>query len=355
MNVPVIIPTYNPSERILEVIDGLLSAGFGQIIVIDDGSRPECGQIFAKISENRRCVLLSHEKNFGKGHGLKTGFKYVLENIGDCDGVVTADDDGQHTPADIFRVAQKMLETGVTVLGARDFSGGDGGKIPLKSRFGNGLTRFVFRFLCGISITDTQTGLRAIPMNCLGQIAEISGEGFEYETNMLLEMKRLSLGFAEEPISTIYRAGNSSTHFNPLTDSIKIYSVIIKFTLSSAACSLIDIGLFTLLNLGLVRPFAGNENARIFAATLGARAVSSLANYLLNRRGVFRSEKSVKKSAVRYYILCAAQFAVSFMLVSALTAFFGTEKSLWQTVIKAAADTLLFFAGFGIQRDWVYK
>ena len=350
VNVPVLIPTYDPTERIIDVANGLFSAGFTRLIVIDDGSRPECAPIFAKLEEMPQCTVLHHDVNRGKGRGLKTGFSYIMEHLPDCPGVVTTDDDGQHAPEDILRCAEKMQQTGRAVLGARDFSGDD---VPPRSRFGNNCTRFVFRALCGIKITDTQTGLRALPISCLPALTKLSGERFEYETNMLLEMKRLGIPFDEVKIQTIYNDKNSGSHFHPLRDSIKIYAVIFKFMLSSGLCSLIDIGLFTLINL-LTAPLFSNEELRILAATVGARVVSSLVNFLVNRNGVFRSGKNIRRAAVRYYTLAACQLAVSWLCVSGLAMLFGGGASIWQTLIKIIVDTALFFVSFGIQRDWVY-
>ncbi len=352
MNVPVIIPTYNPSESIISVVDGLKAQGFKDIIIINDGSAPDRAPLFDALRNTEGCTVLKHEVNSGKGRGLKTGFNYVLQNFADCDGVVTTDDDGQHLPEDIFRCAERMCETKTAVLGARDFSGDN---VPPKSKFGNNMTRFVFRFLCGIKITDTQTGLRAIPRRYLGAFAKVSGERFEYETNMLLEMKTLSLPFVEEPITTVYSDNNKATHFSPFKDSIKIYAVILKFMLSSLIASIIDILLFTLLNLCLAAAFGENESARVFTATAGARVVSSLVNYFVNKSRVFRSEQPIKRTVIRYYILCAAQLTLSFLLVNGLSMLFGTDKSIWQSVIKMVVDTGLFFLSFGIQREWVYK
>lgn len=162
MNVPVLIPTYNPTERIIEVVRSLISAGFERLIIVDDGSRPECSPIFAALAEMPQCTLLHHDVNRGKGRGLKTGFAYILAHMPECSGVVTTDDDGQHSPEDILRCAEKMEQSGRAVLGARDFTEDD---VPPRSRFGNNCTRFVFRALCGIRITDTQTGLRALPVS----------------------------------------------------------------------------------------------------------------------------------------------------------------------------------------------
>ena len=107
VNVPVLIPTYNPTERIIEVVRSLISAGFERLIIVDDGSRPECSPIFAALAEIPQCTLLHHDVNRGKGRGLKTGFAYILEHMPECCGVVTTDDDGQHSPEDILRCAEK--------------------------------------------------------------------------------------------------------------------------------------------------------------------------------------------------------------------------------------------------------
>lgn len=350
VNVPILIPTYDPTERIIAVVSGLVSVGFKRLVIVDDGSRPECAPIFLELAEMPQCTVLHHDVNRGKGRGLKTGFTYILEHLPDCPGVVTTDDDGQHAPEDILRCAEKMQQTGRAVLGARDFSCDD---VPPRSRFGNNCTRFVFRALCGIKITDTQTGLRALPLSYLPALTKLSGERFEYETNMLLEMKRLGLPFDEVKIQTIYNDKNSGSHFHPLRDSIKIYAVIFKFMLSSGLCSLIDIGLFTLINL-LTAPLFGNEELRILTATVGARVVSSLVNFLVNRNGVFRSGKNIRRAAVRYYTLATCQLGVSWLCVSGLAMMFGGGASIWQTLIKIIVDTVLFFISFGIQRDWVY-
>ena len=77
-----------------------------------------------------------------------------------------------------------MIREYKVVLGVRTFDGDD---VPFKSRFGNNLTSFVFKAMCGLNISDTQTGLRAIPYRYLQTFCEIEGEHFEYETRMLLE------------------------------------------------------------------------------------------------------------------------------------------------------------------------
>lgn len=350
MNISVILPSYDPSEKLLRAVDALTEQGFDDIIVVNDGSHSQTVKYFEQIKDKPNITVLTHEVNKGKGRALKTGFEYFLENRPDRAGVVTTDDDLQHSCADIRACAELMEQSGKAVFGARDFSGKD---IPPKSRIGNRITTFTFRFLCGIRITDTQTGLRAIPREYLPELIKVSGERFEYETNMLLAFKQNDLEFRELPIKTIYSDNNSGTHFNPFKDTIKIYAVILKYILSSLAASLIDLGAFTLLNLLL--PKEWEEWLRIFTATTLARVVSSAVNFTINRRRVFKSDTNLSSSLVKYYCLCVCQAALSYGLVYCITRLTGASKSLLQTVFKMVVDTVLFLFTFVLQREWVFK
>lgn len=180
--------------------------------------------------------------NLGKGRALKTAFNHCLLASGGisggadsvCRGIpgcVTADSDGQHTPADILACMRSLWDNPESlILGCRDF---DGPAVPARSSFGNKCTRQVFRYLLGLSVSDTQTGLRAIPAFFMEKLLEVKGERFEYETNMLIEAKNLNIRILEVPVKTIYIEENKTSHFNPIKDSLRIYLVFGKFLFSS--------------------------------------------------------------------------------------------------------------------------
>lgn len=350
MNISVILPSYNPSQKLINAVKALTEQGFDDIIVINDGSKDSCKEIFDEVASYPNVTLLNHEKNKGKGRALKTGFEYFLENRKEKSGVVTTDDDLQHTPSDIMDCVREMEEKGVAVFGARNFKGDN---IPPKSRIGNNITSFTFRFLCGIKITDTQTGLRSLPRSYLPTLTKVGGERFEYETNMLLSMKQEGLEFCEHPIETIYADNNSGTHFNPFKDSIKIYAVILKYLVSSLASSILDLIVFTLLNMFLPKDM--DPMLRIFLATAIARVISSAVNYTVNKNKVFKSKGHVRSSLLKYYCLCVAQALCSYALVYFITYLTHVEQSILQTVYKMIVDIVLFFLCFTLQREWVFK
>lgn len=349
-NISVVLPSYKPDEKLIAVVEGLTQKGFRDILVVNDGSGSDYDTIFEKAASYPGVTVLVHPVNKGKGCGLKTAFRYCLENRPDCTGVITVDGDNQHHPDDIMACCEKLAEDpSYVILGARDFSGDD---VPPRSKFGNVLTRSIFRFACGIKITDTQTGLRAIGREHLPLMLEIQGERYEYETNMLLEMKAHYVDFKEVTIRTIYIDDNDSSHFNPLKDSIKIYKTIFAFIASSIISCVLDLVLFFLFITLLSHFMPEGENLNIVLATGGARICSSLCNYTLNRKKVFRS--GGKSSLVRYYILCIVQFAASAGLVSLFSWFFHAGN-FGKTVLKAIVDTLLFLVSYQIQREWVFK
>ncbi len=349
MKITVIIPSLNPDEKLVQVVNGLIEKGFEDILLINDGSDEEHMKPFETVGKYKQCHIVNHNVNKGKGRALKTAFEYCLENRKDIDGVITVDGDNQHSAEDIYACSKKMVELkNHVILGVRDFSGEN---VPPKSKFGNNMTKFVFRVFCGLKITDTQTGLRAIPFEYMKLMTDIKGERFEYETNMLLEMKQSQIPFTEVGINTIYIEENASTHFHPIKDSIKIYGVILKFLMSSLLSSLIDIAAFAILSV----IFDKLETAtRLLIATVGARIISSMVNYTFNRKAVFKSSASVKKSMLRYYILCVIQMMVSYSLVWGVTELLSIGNAL--TVLsKVIIDTCLFVISFKVQRMWVFK
>lgn len=347
LDLSIIIPSYNPDEKLIKVVEGLREKGFHDIIVVNDGSDSLHQEPFSLI--DRYCTVIHHKVNKGKGKAMKTAFEFCLDNRKKSAGVITVDGDNQHHPDDVYACGKALLENpDHLILGCRNFSGDD---VPTRSKFGNNITRGVFRFLCGLKISDTQTGLRAISTKRLPEMLEIKGERYEYETNMLLETKNYDIEITEVPIRTIYLDENNSSHFNPIKDSIKIYGIIIKFFINSIASTGIDLLLFFVADSLLHRTLLP-EAAMIFMATAFARVCSSLFNYKMNRKVVFGQGSAT--SIVKYYVLCVCQMSVSAGIVFALSSVFHATSVL-STILKAITDTCLFFISFRIQKDWVFR
>jgi len=336
--VVLIIPAFQPAESLLDVVRSVAGSGFAAILVVDDGSAPACRPIFDEVQQQAGVRLLRHAVNLGKGAALKTAMNYALVEFPDLDGVVTADADGQHAPEDICAVARMFGEhTDALVLGARAFSG----PVPLRSRFGNELTRTVMRLVVGHRLTDTQTGLRAIPRGLAERLLKVPASGYEFELEMLIAAKHLGIEVLESPIQTIYQKGNPTSHFQPLRDSMRIYFVLLRFGFMSIATAALDNIVFYILF---------HTTGALPASLLGARVLALLFNYTLVRNAVFLSHATHKVVFPRYLLLAAANVCFSFALITSLTNLF----SIAVMPTKILVESILFIANFAIQRDFVF-
>ncbi|MFD1135941.1 GtrA family protein [Paenibacillus urinalis] len=335
----ILIPAYEPDERLLDLIIQLLNCELGPIVVIDDGSGPAYSRIFALV-KSLRCTVLTHETNLGKGRALKTGFAHI-QRAGLPGPIITADSDGQHLPHDIQRIyeaVQKQTVPGM-VLGSRRFSG----KVPLRSRFGNTVTRAVFTLTTGNKVYDTQTGLRGFPLSMLSWLSDLPGERFEYEMNMLLTANTAGYPITEEYIDTVYLDENKSSHFRPVADSLRIYYPILLFSTSSLLSALLDFAL-----LFIVHYFSSN----LLLSVVVARLCSSVFNYSMNRRYVFMGgpTKRVCQTLPKYFALVLLILLLNYGLL-----YFYNEKLIIPLLAaKILTEASIFVFSYWAQRRFVY-
>ena len=345
--VTVLIPAYNPDEKLLALLPKLKER-FSRIVIVDDGS-VKGREIFPQAEKYVEKILV-HERNRGKGAALKTGFAY----LGDSTDVITADSDGQHTPEDIAKVAEGLRNhRDGLVLGVRSFSG----KVPLRSRFGNWWTRWFFFLMTGLMIRDTQTGLRGIPAALLPRVARIPGDRYEYEMAMLADAKNHPSRPLQIPIETVYIDSNATSHFNPLLDTIRIYRSLFQFCISSVLSFLIDNGIFAAVMWVLTAKDTPRRDD-VLVALVAARVVSSHFNYFYNRFVVFRRERATPhrrhRSYYGYIALVLAVGAASYALTEGCAALLDV-RGVAVTVVKIAADIALFVASYLVQKKLIFR
>lgn len=346
--VTIVIPSLNPDEKLIQLLDGLRAAAFTDIVVINDGSTSEYDSFFHTARTEYGCTVLTHAVNQGKGRALKTAFHHLLTRSEPCEAAVTVDADGQHRVNDIRAVAEETVAHPETlVMGCRDFSSKTV-DIPARSRFGNVMTSRCLRFLCGITLSDTQTGLRGFSPAAMRTFLSTKGERYEFEMNMILDAKEHGMPLREVPIETVYIEENRTSHFNPLKDSLRIYAVFAKFIVSSLGSFVADLLLFTLFCFWF-RPIG--LSTAIVVASYAARVLSALLNFTLNKRTVFKKQGHFGRTLFRYIILCACQITISAFATQGLVLL----TSLNETLVKAVMDCILFVISFRIQRGWVFK
>lgn len=347
MDKVILIPAYKPSELLVDFVRELKENSL-ETVVVDDGGGDEFDGIFNSIAD--LCKVIRYTPNRGKGAALKTGFKYIRENIPSCKYVITADADGQHKISDIIRVAERLAEENenVMVTGARHFEN----EVPLRSRLGNNVTRFVYNLLTRQKVTDTQTGLRGFHISALPWLESIKGDRYEYEMNMLMKAGEEGVEIREVKIETVYENNNASSHFRPFADSVRIYKTIftastpLKYLFSSVLAFVINYGIYALLVWAL-KPVI---SVYLLISTLVAWIVSSFINFTVNRSFVFEKKDKYLASFAGYYSLAVfvylAKLGITYLFVDVI--------HVSEYIAMPIAEVVLFVVTYFVQKLFIF-
>lgn len=219
MNIAVIIPSLNPDNKLLDLVNKLIEKGLKNIIVVNDGSSEEYNKIYDKLPKEVRYI--KYKNNQGKGYALKTAVKELTSE----DAFITVDSDGQHKVSDVLRVA-KELENNNLVFGARNFKQKN---VPFRSKFGNAFSRLAYFIKTLKRCPDTQTGLRGINIKYKDLFINTKGDRYDFEMNFLCSLKE-KIKYID--IETIYeKDNNKKSHFKVIKDSFLIYKNLFIFLL----------------------------------------------------------------------------------------------------------------------------
>ncbi len=270
----VLIPAYEPDEHLTDLAERLSNKGFA-VLVVDDGSGEKYSGIFNAVRKNATVITI--EKNCGKGAALKTGMRYIRDNIPECENFITCDADGQHRIEDVERVRDCLHKGDKFVLTVRKTKK----DIPLRSKVGNGLSRFVYALLTNKYLSDNQSGLRGFSRTHLDWLISVEKDKYDYEMNVLYYAAKKGVRISTIPIEAIYIDNNESSHFNPIKDTYRIYKSLfwlargtfIGFIISEAAILLASI-------------IWGYDNVSFSVPSAGA--LSYLVSFILNKFIVFR-------------------------------------------------------------------
>lgn len=212
-NVVLLIPAYNPLPSLLSFVESLQTLRTASIVVVNDGSDTKCAPIFDHLQQIG-CIVLHHKENIGKGQALKMGFNYVLKHCRKAQGVITVGAHGQHRLQDVERILQttQLFSDGI-VLAVREFRSKE---VPLINFFANRAASVLFETFFHKRLLDIQSGLRFVPQQHLLWLKNVPGEGFNYDTNMLVEAIERDVPIYEVPIGYVRVKKNSVIFYDEI-------------------------------------------------------------------------------------------------------------------------------------------
>ena len=348
----VIIPAYEPPTEFVDYAREVSSLAM-HLVVVNDGSGEKYDGVFDAIRALPNTTVLDYGENHGKGYALKYAYQHCIDSFSPESIIVTADCDGQHKVKDIVNVYKAaFLHPTSLILGSRNF---DLANVPARSRAGNVNMRRMFRFFYGVSLYDTQTGLRGFTVELAKSFVKVKGDRFEYELGQLIWCKKNRVTIHETPIDTVYPDNPEEhvSHFRTIRDSARVLGVMLSnlgwYLCSSVLSAVVDVGLFYILSTFV---FPDVNWLYTLLATLGARVASSVVNFAFNYKFVF--DGAGKSAVIRYYILWACQLATSYGIAALLSEGF-LLTGIWLALLKGAGDLILAIFSYQIQQHWVFR
>ena len=212
------IPAFNEEKPIVDVIKKSLKY-VDQVIVCDDGS----SDLTAEQAKIAGAVVIKHEKNMGKGHAMKSLFKYAKDI--DADVIVTIDGDGQFLPEQIETLLQPILENSYDVVIGNRFS--DDKEMPSYRKIGNKMLDRITKLAAELPFSDTQSGFRSYSKKAIQSI-DFSTSGFGVDSEILIDAVDKGLKITETDVTVLYDTGLKTSTKDPVTHTMGVVASLLE-------------------------------------------------------------------------------------------------------------------------------
>jgi glycosyltransferase involved in cell wall biosynthesis len=225
--ISVVIPVYNEEESIAKVIDDIPKPLVDEIIVVDNGSTDNSGNI---AKAHGATVLIEARKGYGAA--CMRGIVYLQDDT-DLDILVFLDGDYSDEPKDMFMLIDKINDGYDFVLGSRILGIEKyGSELSAHSILGNKLAAFFLNWLFKGRYTDLGP-FRAIKFIKLLQLG-MADLNYGWTMEMQIKALRHNLNITEIPVHYRKRYGGVSKVTGTFLGSIKAllkitYTVILYF------------------------------------------------------------------------------------------------------------------------------
>jgi glycosyltransferase involved in cell wall biosynthesis len=219
-----VIPAYDAARTLATVVADVRAAwgNLGDIIVVDDGSSDATREIGAANG----AVVVSHDRNFGKGRALRSGLHEAFER--GHRAAVTIDADGQHPADEAARLATYGDDHGALVLGIRDLAGAGA---PRPNQISNAISNGFLSLFSRKVLRDTQCGLRRYPLP-LALSLSAKDDGYAFEAEIILLAIAAGAPVIEVPIRVVYPE-DRTTHFDSVRDPMRVVGRVVKTLVST--------------------------------------------------------------------------------------------------------------------------
>jgi glycosyltransferase involved in cell wall biosynthesis len=212
-----LIAAYNEAPHIAQVVTAT-RVHVPDVFVVDDGSTDRT----AEAAREAGAVVLSHDRNLGKGRAVRTGLAHVLALP--FTHVVLLDGDMQHDPAEIPRLLDASGRGADLVLGEREFARD---AMPAARYYSNVIGSRILSWFVGADVADSQSGFRVVRLERLRRVP-LTARGYELETEMLIKLMRSGARMERITVQRLHYAGVRS-HIRPFRDTFRTCMLAMKY------------------------------------------------------------------------------------------------------------------------------
>jgi glycosyltransferase involved in cell wall biosynthesis len=214
MTLSIILPAKNESASLGDLLSRIRQQlPTAELILVDDGSTDATSD----IAREQGAYVISHPYSLGNGAAIKSGARIATGEV-----LVFMDADGQHDPADIPRLLDKLKDGYDMVVGARSNDSQANWWRGLANRIYNHLASY----MTGQPIADLTSGFRAVRADKFRAFIYLLPNGFSYPTTITMAFFRAGYAVVYEPIHAGHRIGRS--HLQPLKDGLRFLLIIFK-------------------------------------------------------------------------------------------------------------------------------
>ena len=218
----VIIPVYNEYRTIQEVVQRVQSQPFPkEIIIVDDCSTDGTRELLQTTEWPSNVHILYHNKNMGKGAGIRTALQAVTKDI-----IIIQDADLEYNPSDFGIVLRPILDGVADVVYGSRFLGIHR-SFMLHHYVGNKMLTLVTNVLYNNILTDMETGYKAFRAPVLRGV-KIRSNRFDFEPEITAKVLKRGFRIYEVPI---YYAGRDYAEGKKITwrDGVSALWALVRF------------------------------------------------------------------------------------------------------------------------------
>ena len=307
----ILIPVYNPRERIINYVKKLKEKNY-DVVVINDGSDENYHAVFERMVYDCKIINYPHFK--GKGYALKKGYQYVKEHLKDKKGILILENEYDLKLVD--QMSQSINE--------------DASKFYFVHHQGKKILSQLFSLIYNQKFINVDSELFGFSTSYLDEMLEVDENC--YEVQALIDQVQNQHDIEE--IKELIR-------FN-IAELVPKHSSIIS--------SIIDVLLAWIL-LDVLKMWMTSDFWRIALASLIARVISTIVNYVVNKKYVFKGKTNNRQTAIRFLILTVIITILSTLFVYVASIF----NIMSEKLAKPVGDLLLFLLSYSAQTKWVFK